>query len=175
MICNTPTKLQHSSWAATPWCGLKPHPQVGFSLTVFSPHCSRPFRASHAFQGVPEAEGEPEAVARSPQSVPIPTPLLGGEWVFWGGRSLLTSLCSGRLFRPHESRKCHRGGGGGGDQTSPAMALWTIPSPVIALAAGQPPAPVCPVCPGQSAPVCSACPAESRGKEQEGVPSSALQ
>lgn len=75
MICNTPTKLQRCSEGCntpvqaetTSSSGFFSHRVLTTPLTSFQGSC------------VPEAEGEPSPVGRSPQSVPIPTPCTGGS------------------------------------------------------------------------------------------------
>lgn len=64
--------------AATPRRRLKPHPPAGFSLTVSSPHRSRPFRAAAS----PRLKGSPTQ-GKEPQSVPNPTACAGGAGL-WG-------------------------------------------------------------------------------------------
>lgn len=133
MICNTPTKLQHSSegcntpvWAETT------------SSSGFSSHCVLTTLLT-SFQGmcVPEAEGEPD-----PKASPSPHPLLGGRGCF-GERGPRSHCCGQhRLFRPHVAREVsQRGRRGKSDLSCHGCMETSVPSPVPALAAGQPPTP----------------------------------
>lgn len=159
MICNTPTKLQHSSegcntpvWAETT------------SSSGFSSHCVLTTLLT-SFQGmcVPEAEGEPD-----PKASPSPHPLLGGRGCF-GERGPRSHCCGQhRLFRPHVARR--EGVTEGEEGEIRPLLSWLYgdvhPQPCS-----------CPGCWTATRTVCSVAlsPAESGGKEQEGVLPSALQ
>lgn len=129
MICSTPRKLQHSSKGCNTlvWAGTT-------SSSGFFSHCVLTTLLT-SFQGicVPEAEGEPDLVGRSPQNVPMLCSAESGCFAEEGPRS----HCCGqdRLFRPPVVRRCHRGGGGGGggSRTPPVMAVRRCPSPSLSL------------------------------------------
>lgn len=58
--------------------------------------------------------------------------LLGRVWVFWEEGPCSHHCGQHRLFRPPVARRCHRAGGGG-NRTSPLMAVKRRPSPALAL------------------------------------------
>lgn len=94
-----------------------------------SPHCSRAFRASET----PRLKGSQSWWEGAPK---CPHPhvlcLAGGGCL--GEESPCSHHCGqDRLFRPHMVGRCDRGGGGGGNWTSPVVAVRGHPSPALPL------------------------------------------